>query len=192
MNTNSQSNYCSDRTFATNVPTVTQDGMTWREFVERNNPDLFKYQSPPPSATPSTSPTIEEGSTPATADVPPSLPQASSSQSTQGLYSTEGLNQSLDLLEKLLDPTATTRITARDALYHPFLVEPGPGDDTFFPHPIGGGRCGKYHFRDEVTEEHNVSYVGPKYDEVRRLNAGEGIPIGEHACELHRGMHEFL
>ncbi|KLO14549.1 kinase-like protein [Schizopora paradoxa] len=180
-----------NRTFATNVPSVTQDGMTWREFVQRNNPDLFRSQSPPPSATPSTSPTLEDGSTLTAADLL-HPPDPSSSQSTQSLYSTTDLNQALDLLERLLHPSATDRITARNALYHPFLVEPGPGDDAFFPHPLGKGRCGEYHFRDAVTEEHHAKFVGPKYDETRRMNAGEGIPIGDNVCELHRGMPEFL
>jgi len=181
-----------NRSFATNVPTVTQEGMTWREFVQKNNPDLYKIQTPPPSATPTTSPTTKSHTSITTTDAPPLPELPSSSQSTQSLYSAEDLDQALDLLEKLLEPGATSRITARDALYHPFLVEPGPGDDTFFPHPVGEGRCGKYHFRDEVTEEHCVSCVGPEHDEVRRLNAGEGIPIGNNICEFHRDMLEFL
>lgn len=120
------------------------------------------------------------------------------------------LELAFDLLEKLLLPESISRITARDAIYHPFLAEHNGsfsysspssgtstslntelGDDAFFPHPLGGGRCGEYHFVDEVTEEHRVRIPGPAGDEVRLLQAGEGIPIGNRPCEFHKDMEEF-
>ena len=104
--------------------------MTWREFAEKNNPGLFDIPPPPasPSANPRSSP----------------IPSNNDGE----------LELAVDLLEKLLDPESTQRITARDALYHPFLAEfnefdPGEiakkGDDAFFPHPAGTGVCSEYH-----------------------------------------------
>ncbi|KAI5117875.1 hypothetical protein M0805_006577 [Coniferiporia weirii] len=177
------------RTFATNVPSVTRDGMTWREFVEKNNPDILHMSSPP--ASPSSSSTSAS---------------ALDSPSNSETYLRD-LEQAFDLLEKLLSPESIHRITARDALYHPFLAEtkssasadgdPTPdvdadlGDDAFFPHPVGGGCCGKYHIVDEVTEEHSVRIPGPRGMQVRSLQAGQGIPIGNRPCEFHRHLEEF-
>lgn len=98
-------------------------------------------------------------------------------------YKTD-LELAFDLLDELLQPESHKRITARGALYHPFLAENTCEDDEFFPHPLGDGLCGKYHFRDSVTEEHCITKIG-KPGEVRRLHAGEGIAIGAHPCEYH-------
>ncbi|TDL29939.1 kinase-like protein [Rickenella mellea] len=155
-----------NRTFATNVPSVTADGMSWREFVEKQNPDI----SIPPTSEPV---------------------DASSSQETNAEY-TQDVELAFDLLEQLMQPECTKRITARGALYHPFLADTSTsqedgveGDDAHFPHPVGGGVCGHLHFRDPVTEEHTVAGLGPGGEDVKNLSAGEGIPIGSRPCEYH-------
>ena len=91
------------------------------------------------------------------------LEQAVEQDKTPEAAYKQDLEDALDLLNKLLDPLATNRITPRGALAHPFLkihrhggpAEWGeePDDDEFFPHPFGEGICGEWHFRDEVTEE---------------------------------------
>ena len=98
------------------------------------------------------------------------------------------IDQAFDLLEGLMHPESTRRMTPRDALYHPFLVEPlEPEDDEFFPHPLGQGVCGDQHFIDEVTEDHRVRIVfEDNTTEVRRISFGEGIAIGKWPCEFHR------
>lgn len=91
------------------------------------------------------------------------------------------------------------------------------GDDAFVPHPFGEGVCKEYHFIDEVTGQPGVIVRQPKclcgcagndgtcsdggdgrrcdgageVEHVRKLvAAGEGIAIGERACEFHRGYKE--
>ena len=166
--------------------------MTWREFIERNNPNIFKSSRP---------------SSPAAYHDPNSV-------SDNYLHD---LELAFDLLEKMLLPESIHRITARDALYHPFLAEDLPptscpisssssaasvsiqtptesewGDDTFFPHPTGSGRCGNYHFVDPAKEQRFIRI--PRADgvhEVRYVHAGEGIPIGNRPCEFHAHLDEF-
>ncbi len=145
------------RTFASNVPSITPDGISWREFVEKQNPDVFTppppntryypYTMMPPSAVPSIS------------MPPPPLPP-SKSRSVDSLRPKAPTEHAQDvefafsLLEGLLHPESTRRITPRDALNHPFLRDPSePDDDEMFPHPYGEGVCGHLHFMDEVTEE---------------------------------------
>lgn len=80
------------------------------------------------------------------------------------------------------------------------------GDDAFVPHPFGEGACAEYHFIDEVTQQPGVIVRqrkclcecagrrcegGEGEEHVRKLvAAGEGIAIGERACEFHRGYKE--
>ncbi|KIJ57102.1 hypothetical protein M422DRAFT_62940 [Sphaerobolus stellatus SS14] len=104
---------------------------------------------------------------------------------------TESLEHAIDLLKMTLDPEAVKRITARDALYHPFLFEEGkPGDDEFFPHPIGRGKCGKYHKlikRQDiwgVTVEEQRIIMAP--GNFTNASKGEFIPIGSKPCEMHQ------
>lgn len=163
--------------------------MTWREFVQKLNPDIFKTS------------------------------RSSDPDQVSDEYFRD-LELAIDLAEKMLLPESIHRITARDALYHPFLAEGAPssnplsssssslstssasirtpdisewGDDLFFPHPPGSGRCGKYHFIDDETEELFITL--PTEDGTgeckRTLQAGEGIPIGSRPCEFHAHLEEF-
>jgi cell division control protein 7 len=96
------------------------------------------------------------------------------------------LECAFDLVEQLMQPESTRRITPRSALYHPFL-ESEPEDDELFPHPFGEGACGARHFVDDVTEEPCVRIrLRDGTDEVKRLVAGEGIAVGRNACEFHQ------
>lgn len=105
------------------------------------------------------------------------------------------LKQAVDLLNKCLDPDNVTRITARGALYHPFLSpdeeeragQPTNGivereDDVFFPHPPGQGACAELHWRDQETGAWMAVDLERK---ERVLQAGEGQAIGYMGCELH-------
>ncbi|KAH7098774.1 kinase-like protein [Auriculariales sp. MPI-PUGE-AT-0066] len=112
----------------------------------------------------------------------------------------ETVNEALDLLDKCLEPEATRRITARDALYHDFLrtgavgveegedagmyYDAGEEDDTTFVHPPGRGACASLHRKDEVTGQWHA-LVGAKV--WKSLAPGEGLCIGWHACPLHTG-----
>jgi len=180
------------RTFATNVPSVTPNGISWREFVERQNPTLREPPTPDPRFYPySTSSTIPSSSSP-----------TSESMREQHVADVEA---ALALLEDVMQPDVTRRITPRGALYHPFLA-PSPssfsggngdvvevdevelGDDDVFPSPFGEGACAKDHFVDEVTEEPCVWVRDEDGNKVvRRLVAGEGMAIGRWPCEFHRG-----
>lgn len=101
----------------------------------------------------------------------------------------------MDLLNKCLDPDNVTRITARGALYHPFLAPdeaeraglPTNGvmerdDDELFPHPPGQGVCADLHWRDQET---GVRMAVDLEGTERVLRAGEGQAIGYMGCELH-------
>lgn len=96
------------------------------------------------------------------------------------------IDNALSLLERLMEPESTRRITPRDTLYHAFLADPSePEDDALFPNPFGEGICSKYHFVDEVTEEPCVLIPFNGKERVKRLVAGEGIAIGKSPCEFH-------
>ncbi|KAF9060312.1 kinase-like domain-containing protein, partial [Rhodocollybia butyracea] len=239
------------RTFATNVPSVTADGITWTEFVEKQNPSLYVVPEPDvrfypyteqlekraermesqeeenmyhesdqddnhsendktfritpiPSSSPSRlsiNTKVENPSSASSLVFPSSPPKSAESGEISPLTPLDQLedalglslmlkvpsqeqhvkdvSNALTLVESLLHPWSTKRITPRDALYHPFLhtysdsrrdagnmvgedtdmepvvdadaeIEAEPEDDEFFPHPFGEGVCGKFHFRDEV------------------------------------------
>jgi len=116
------------------------------------------------------------------------------------------VDSALDLLGKCLHWDPTVRISARDALYHPFLALPGLDeggegeDDELVPHPFGQGVCGSLHFRDEMTDDlcvfvplsANVDMgVGVGWEAgnatpvTKTLVSGEGIAIGGAPCEFH-------
>ena len=109
---------------------------------------------------------------------------------------TESLEQAIDLLKATFEPDAVKRITARDALYHPFLVEDGkPGDDEFFPHPVGEGTCGQYHKLYDSLDEYAVEIQKVRVSGTggtdRIVGKGEYVPIGKNPCELHQsGLFE--
>ncbi|KAI6130273.1 kinase-like protein [Pisolithus croceorrhizus] len=181
------------RTFATNVPSITNEGISWSDFVEKQNPQLREvrrpndqyypynathglshHSQPPPSSSP-TSDKLSWSSSPA----PVALPSQESHN--------RDIENALSLLESLMEPDSTRRITPRGALYHPFLADPSePEDDDLFPHPFGEGVCGRYHYTDKVTEEPCVLVNVDGKESVRRLVAGEGIAIGKDPCEFHR------
>ncbi|KAI5987777.1 kinase-like protein [Pisolithus marmoratus] len=180
------------RTFATNVPSITNEGISWSDFVEKQNPHLREVRrpddqhyahnaahgtshrsAPPPSSSP-TSDKLSGSNSPAHV-----------TSSTQESHDRD-VGNALSLLESLMEPDSTRRITPRDALYHPFLVDPSePEDDDIFPHPFGEGVCGRYHYIDKVTEEPYVLVNADGKESVRRLVAGEGIAIGKDPCEFH-------
>lgn len=125
------------------------------------------------------------------------------------------VDNALDLVEKLMHPESTRRITPRAALDHPFLKEPDePSDDEFAPHLYGQGVCGKLHGYDEdgmyvkvhkrrrkggwryTTDDIFGSVGSIKEDEgeefeTRPIVPGEGVAIGKMPCEFHREGYGF-
>ncbi|PCH40791.1 kinase-like protein [Wolfiporia cocos MD-104 SS10] len=182
------------RVFQSNIPSLTQEGMTWREFVEKQNPHLREPREYDPRMYPYSSQMNHNG--PPTSSSPSSrfspgrsLSPAASVTSPDATAYAADIKNALDLLELIMEPEATRRITPRTALTHPFLREPdAPSDDEFFPHPFGEGICGEWHFIDEETDDLCVRVFVPGEKEmvVRRLVSGEGIAIGSQPCEFHR------
>ncbi|KAI0832794.1 kinase-like protein [Trametes gibbosa] len=191
------------RLFQSNVPSLSQEGISWKEFVERQNPDLRIPPEPEPSYYPYTLPSHRSRTR------PPPPPSSSSCYSPAPSSPTDGrapsptpseteryageIDVALDFLEKAMEPDSTRRMTPRAALYHPFLrEEDAPPDDEFVPHPFGDGPCGELHFIDDLEE----LWVKVKLDGVpgmvmRRVQPGQGIAIGRQPCEFHRGWPDF-
>ncbi|PSR80981.1 hypothetical protein PHLCEN_2v6571 [Hermanssonia centrifuga] len=185
------------RTFITNIPSLSQEGVSWREFVERLNPKLREPPKPDHRFYPYTTPAWSETRPPPSSSSPTSHSRYSASRyssgsrspspATQESYAAD-IDNALDLLEQIMQPEAVKRMTPRAALAHPFLKDPDePDDDEFVPHPFGEGVCGDYHFHDEVTEEPCVRVRAANGKiVVRRLMAGEGVCIGRMPCEFHK------
>ncbi|KAG7097514.1 hypothetical protein E1B28_004857 [Marasmius oreades] len=316
-----------NRTFSTNVPSITPEGMPWIEFIEKQNPDLrtppepnpqyypysrqlevyqqhrleglalevdedgdtdqgsalssppslFGFQSRPrSSSTAGTSSTTFPTSPPKTFSSPEpetlsTIPERRHDRKARAPHSSSeyalctpsqashdrDLENALNLVEMLMHHESTSRYTPKKALYHPFLYnghkshrkngqrrstgvgegnlnasftssngrgeiedmedmdqdgrersdaeemlqedDSEPSDDEFFPHPFGKGVCGKYHFRDGVTEEPFVHVYANEGEhtssertmEVLRLVSGEGVAIGRQPCEFHRVGYEL-
>ncbi|KAH9948774.1 kinase-like protein [Amylocystis lapponica] len=182
------------RVFQSNVPSLTQEGISWKDFVERQNPDLrvpaapdlrfYPYVNavrsdaehvPPPSSSSPFRYSPGRSSSPE-----PSPPSAEAHAAD--------VSQALDLVDQLMQPESIRRMTPRRALAHPFLREPDvPDDDAFFPHPFGEGVCGTLHFVDEDDELCvRIRVSGREETRIRRVVAGEGIAIGQQPCEFHR------
>ncbi|KXN86110.1 Cell cycle serine/threonine-protein kinase hsk1 [Leucoagaricus sp. SymC.cos] len=176
------------RVFISNVPSTQGDGVSWRDFVKKQNPDLYTPREPDLHQ----DKTMTSSSTATTTNPHPLISPA---------QHTRDVDNAFDLLDQLLVPESTKRIIPKRALAHPFLAgQPGeddalPDDDEFVPHELGKGVCGKWHFRDTVTEEEFVKIRarcqcgecdGEVKDVVRKLLPGEGIAIGREPCEFHQ------
>ncbi|TFY55737.1 hypothetical protein EVG20_g9208 [Dentipellis fragilis] len=188
------------RTFATNVPSISQDGISWQEFVERQNPNLRVPPKPDPRFYPyscSSSdphPVPPSSSSPTASGSPsgsPSSSRWSPSPPTTESYGAD-IDIALDLLDKIMEPVSVKRLTPKEALAHPFLREE-PGDEEFFPHPFGEGICGEFHFVDEVTDDLCVRIDNGDGDiQIKRLVSGQGLVIGNKPCEFHREQFAHL
>ncbi|KAF5364141.1 hypothetical protein D9756_000149 [Leucocoprinus leucothites] len=221
------------RVFISNVPAVAGDGISWRDFVIRQNPDIYeprepdlqcypfntaayrawlqqeteKTQVPPESSSP-ISPT-DMTTPPSLTTIKPNPDQYSESPATLAsayplispIQHALDVDSAFDLLEQLLHPESTKRITPKRALAHPFLAgrpdedDALPDDDEFVPHEPGKGVCGNWHHRDDVTEEMRVRVKvrcecgecdGVVKEEFRTVMPGEGIAIGREPCEFHQ------
>ncbi|VDB89994.1 unnamed protein product [Peniophora sp. CBMAI 1063] len=195
-----------NRTFSTNIPSLDSDGMTWSTLMRKLNPDVrtprapdlrfYPYYSARATPPPSSSPTSSSRSSPA-APLPPS-------PSTWE----RDVADALSLLEQLLEPESIKRITPAKALAHPFLAIPGSPDDNEVPHPVGEGRCGKWHFVDEDTGDLMIrvrprsgddllqyAYKCPQIPGtvIKRIDAGDpdGVAIGPSPCHIHQHEPEF-
>ncbi|KAJ3719257.1 kinase-like domain-containing protein [Lentinula raphanica] len=206
------------RTFSTNVPSVTPDGISWSEFVTKQNPDLYtvpepdvrfypytkqlreqaqrqiqeldapeqdQYDDPEhdensqgdgyrPTPAPSSSPShlsintksvnLSSASSLAFPSSPPKSIESGEQSPLTPLEDEEekrgetpgvslllkapsqeqhekDVNDALDLVEGLLRPLCTERLTPRSALYHPFL------------YPIGTRRRHRHKEEDAMSDE---------------------------------------
>ncbi|PIL37510.1 hypothetical protein GSI_01204 [Ganoderma sinense ZZ0214-1] len=191
------------RLFQSNIPSLSQEGMSWKEFVERQNPELRTPPPPDPIFYPYTLPGRHPRMPPPPSSSSGYSPAASSSPEREysptpsdiDKHSTD-VDAALNFLEQLLQPESIRRITPRAALYHPFLRDPDmPEDDESVPHPFLIGSCADLHFMDDAGD----SYVRVKVDAsdadgdrdewvVRKVRAGEGLAIGRTPCEFHRDV----
>ena len=158
------------------MPSISQDGTSWKDFVERLNPDVHmpptdpdtrfwpyslddsSSQSnhphhPPTSSSPSSSPPPSSPTSPA-AKPPFSLKDHIASTHEQDVV------DALSLAEGLLHPDAVKRLTPVQALEHPFLRDPelvkeGKTESDIIPHPFGQGICEELH----ATDAQGVGYV---------------------------------
>ncbi|KAG8916543.1 hypothetical protein FRC02_003754 [Tulasnella sp. 418] len=103
-----------NRTFCTNVPSVDHPGIPWQEVIERLNPSILE-PSPPVSPSRRNSLASDSSSSPT---VDPGYAPPGYNRGSDPL-----LTHAYDLLDKMMHPDMTKRITARDALFHPFLAE---------------------------------------------------------------------
>ncbi|KAJ7600295.1 kinase-like protein [Mycena floridula] len=199
------------RMFSTNVPNITEDGITWEHLVRRQNPDIDKPRAPNPHWFPHCQPNQQQRRLPPDSSSSPGsyhsdqsmhFPTSSPSTSPEPTISMEEIHkqqvaEALDLVTKLLEPDLLERYTPAKALAHPFLKDQDdPDDENFFPHPFGeGGPCQQLHFRDPVTEAPCVKLRtienGIKEDYVKTVTSGEGIAIGNMPCEFHEDLALF-
>lgn len=163
------------RTFATNIPEI-QHRVPWTTFVEKLNPSVYDLKKPISSSDGHAEYVAEE-------------------------RRKRLIRDALDLLDKCLEPLSVIRITARDALYHPFLASDNEDiqdaidaglnpaqleDDELFPHPPGEGICGGNHMQDESGDWRVRIGVDRDGNEVwETIEAGEGQAIGSKPCEFH-------
>ncbi|KAJ7783614.1 kinase-like protein [Mycena maculata] len=199
------------RTFATNVPSVTESGITWPSFVTKLNPDLYNPPKPDSTYHPYNTAhysepehTNTDGPPPASSSSPfrGSSPLSVDSNSTAAKENSaleahkRDVEFAFSFLQGLLEPEAYKRTTPKDALAHPFLRDVDePADEEVFPHPFGEGVCKKHHFIDGVTEEPYVKVYEPLRPGqstrrliMKRVAPGQGIAIGRQPCEFHKDI----
>lgn len=106
--------------------------------------------------------------------------------------------QACELLERCLEPNSVRRVTAREALYLPFLApdldeitsveDPATLDeDSHFPHPPGCGVCEMHHTQTKAGDW--MVFVGldeKGEEEWEQIEAGQGQAIGSKPCEFHQ------
>ncbi|KAH9482230.1 Cell cycle serine/threonine-protein kinase hsk1 [Psilocybe cubensis] len=164
------------RTIATNIPDLDQDGISWKEFVERLNPGIkeprkydmrfYPHNSkhrdgrgsmmPPPPPPPSSSPTSLDGSDTLVNPTSASTAVAAHKQSDRHANPPSAerhakeMKYAFDFLEMVLHFESTKRATPRKALYHKFLEDEAgaPEDDDVAPRRNGEGQCEKWHTVD--------------------------------------------
>jgi cell division control protein 7 len=197
--------------FSTNVPSVTETGITWNAFVTKLNPELYTPLKPDPSYYPYNTNYTESDALVNTDSLPPasssSPSRGSSPASVSSTFAAQKENAAREahkrdvdlafsLLQGLLEPEAYKRTTPKDALAHEFLLEVDePADEEMFPHPFGQGVCKAYHLIDQVTEEPCVVlYESPqtgqttRHRRTRPVAPGQGIAIGRQPCEFHKDI----
>jgi len=176
------SDACSGRIVATNVPSIPPVALTWREFAVGLNPSIEKgrvtdhrfypynaknsdgrdlrHRSRSRSRSRSVSVSLQMvPQIPLEAD-DPFMDTAATTSPEKAKYDKD-LSDAFNLLQGLLDPLSTTRMTPAAALAHPFLAEYDEqgkliDDDDFVPHLPGEGTCREFHNIDKVSGSHHA------------------------------------
>lgn len=178
---------------------MTAEGISWRDFVERLNPDVhtppsqpdtrfWPYCLDPSSSNPeprarhpptSSSPVFSSHSrSPSPEDDSPSASASSSLVDYLASTHAQDVADALSLAEGLLDPNAIKRLTPAQALEHPFLRDPalareGLTERDLVPHPFGHGICGSLHWVDDQGIGH-VKVKAPR--KMGKRKRTEGAP----------------
>ncbi|KAF8312673.1 kinase-like protein [Clavulina sp. PMI_390] len=165
------------RTFATNVPSTDHDGLPWADLVQRINPHLYEREPNPPSqrdsshysssflsSEPSTS-TFQSASQSqrSSPDSPSSDPSKPAIPDTKH---NRRIDEALDLVSRCLHWDNTRRITAADALLHPFLYEEGAEDGM----EDGEDEDGE----GEIEEDDASELLAPRRSARKSARGGEG------------------
>lgn len=119
-----------NRTFLSNLPSIDHDGKSLESIVLVSNPDLWNHKAFPPPK-------------PLFLDDPFYEPPPSEAQHRHEI------EQALDLLKRCLALDPCKRITAADALKHPWLRRPGVDEDADAPRKPLEGVCRRQHRIDE-------------------------------------------
>ena len=169
------------------MPTVTQDGIPWREFVQKQNPTIYEPEEPDPRFFPYNQPSYLARAKSEVYREPPQPPPSSSSDpplefphsSPSSLRSSPAplsdtppnpaaearrtdIENAFDLLEQILHPESVRRMTPREALAHPFLrSSPSPSSSS---RRVGMGEDGDEYIDIDAHEEDDDEYVPHPYD----------------------------
>lgn len=119
-----------NRTFLSNLPSIDHEGKSLESIVLVSNPDLWNHQAFPPPK-------------PLFLDDPFYEPPPNEAQHRHEI------EQALDLLKRCLALDPCRRLTAADALKHPWLRRPGVDEDKDGPRKPKEGVCKHMHRIEE-------------------------------------------
>ncbi|KAG6919762.1 hypothetical protein DXG01_001598 [Tephrocybe rancida] len=191
------------RTFCTNVPSVGKP-MSWREFVEKQNPTIYdppepdlryyphnqpafhahmnqlehsRHSVPPSSSSSSSSPTslfFPRSSSP---------PMSGEGTSLSGLLAPsptshrQEVDSAIDLAEQLMNPFSVRRITPKEALAHPFLR----GEEGDFDEAANDDEFTPHVFGEPGSDCAQWHYVNDLGDHIVQVQIMCGC--GEPGCD---------
>jgi cell division control protein 7 len=132
-----------NRTFLSNLPSIDHEGRSLESIVLVSNPDLWNHKAFPPPK-------------PLFLDDPFYEPPPSEAQHRHEI------EQALDLLKRCLALDPCKRLTAADALKHPWLRRPGVDEDADGPRKPEEGVCKRMHRVEEGNRPSPGVFVLPR------------------------------